>query len=111
MLVQEVGLSRYRSGLSGAPRDHVFHLAGKPALAQLVLEDAMDLRILVLVLYLMAAFLAAHLARPEDGGDVRLPPSCGVLARHALIHDQIGGGSGTHVEMLVQPKPFPGARE
>src|SRR5262247_507850 len=106
-----MGLSGYRSGLSGAPWDHIFHLAGKPALAQFLLKNVMDLRILVLIFNLVAAFLAAHLARPEDGGDVRLPPSCGVLARHALIHNQISGGSGTHVEVLVQPKPFPGARE
>src|SRR5918996_2433355 len=86
VLVQKVRLGRFRSGLAGAPWNQLLHLAGEPALFKLVLEDAMDLRVLVLILDLTTAFLAADLTGAEHGGVERLPAGCRVLAGKALVH-------------------------
>src|SRR6266542_3783040 len=74
------------------------------------LEDLMDLRIFILILDLMAAFLAADFALAQHRGLARLPAIGGVLTRDALIHHQIGGGGRADVEMLMQPESLAGAR-
>src|SRR5919106_3596099 len=111
VLVRKVRLGSFRSGLPGAPWNQLLHLAGEPALFKLVLEDAMDLRVLVLILDLTTAFLAADLTGAEHGGVERLPAGCRVLAGKALVHHQVGGGSCAYVEVLMQPLSLAGTRK
>src|SRR5262245_32504295 len=111
MLVWEVRLRRFGSGLAGTPGDHVFHFARDATLAQLFLEYMMDILLLVLVLHLVAAFLATDLARAQHSRLACLPAIGGILAGKALVQNQVGGRRGTNIEMLMQPKPLAGARK
>ena len=111
MLVWKVGLRGFCAGLAGTPWDHVFHFTGDAALAQLFLENPMDIRFLVLVLDLVTAFLAANLTRAQHCRLACLPAIGRVLPGKALVQNQVGGRRGTDVEVLVQPKSLPGARK
>src|SRR5262245_32103775 len=109
MLVRKVSLGGFGSGLAGTPWHHIFHFTGDAALAQLVFENSMDIRLLVLVLNLVAAFLATHFTRAQHRRLARLPSGCRIFAGKALVQDQVSGRRGTHVEVLMQPKPLAGA--
>src|SRR5262245_51711447 len=111
MLIRKVSFRRFCAGFAGTPWDHVFHFTGDAALAQLFLENAMDIRFLVLILDLVTAFFAANLARAEYGRLACLPAIGRVLPGKALIQNQVGGRCRTDVEVLVQPKSLPGARK
>src|SRR5262245_65479513 len=103
MLVWEVSLRGFGSGLAVTPGDHVFHFAGDAALAQLFLEYVMDIRLLVLVLDLITAFLATDLARAQHSRFACLPPIGGILAGKTLVQYQVGGRRWTDVKVLMQP--------
>src|SRR5262249_17827900 len=111
MFVWEVSLRRFGSGLAGTPGDHVFHFAGDAALAQLFLEYVMDIRLLVLILDLVAAFLATGLACAQHSRLVCLPAIGRILAGKTLVQNQVGGRCRTDVEVLMQPKSLSGARK
>src|SRR5262245_17212103 len=111
MFVWEVSLRGFGSRFAGTPGDHVFHFAGDAALEQLFFEYTMDISLLVLVLHLVTAFLTTDLARTQHSRFACLPTMCRILARKALVQNQVVGRCWTDVEVLMQQKPLPGARK
>src|SRR4030095_11023288 len=91
MLIREVSLRCFCARFARTPWDHVFHFTGDTALAQLFLENARNIRLLVLILNLVTAFLAAALARAEHGRLACLPPIGRILTGKALVQNQVGG--------------------
>ena len=85
VLVEKMGFDRFRPGFTGTPRDHVFHFAGDAAFAQFFLENTMDIRLLVLVLDLVTAFLSADLTCTQHRGLACLPAIDRVFAGKALV--------------------------
>src|SRR5262249_27798853 len=98
MLVWEVSLRGFGSRFAGTPGDHVFHFASDATLAQLFLKYTMDISLLVLVLYLVPAFLPTDLARPHYRKFACLPTMGRILARRALIQNQVVGRCWTDVK-------------
>src|SRR5712692_2851041 len=90
---------RRRPHVSRAPGDEEFHSAGGAVLRQLCFEEAVDVRILVLVLDLRSAFLHADV---RLGGCAESPPAAAAAAQR-----QVPGRFGAGVEMLVDAV-FPG---
>src|SRR5262249_44880183 len=111
MLVWEVSLRGFGSRFASTPGDHVFHFASDATLAQLFLEYTMDISLLVLVLYLVTAFLTTDLARAQYSRFACLPTMGRILARKALIQNQVGGRCWTDVKVLMQPKSLSGSRK